>query len=160
MLARLGYTATIDGYECHLYKDGQEVTDLVIPETFEKDGVYYKIIGVAPYTFNFCSSLTSINLPKSVTSIGNGAFGYCYSLTQITIPEGVTSIDGYAFEGCTTFTTITLPDGLTSIGVYAFSNCWNLNSITWKGTTYTDQTEFNNAVKEISGGQLVWYSGS
>ena len=181
VLARLGYTATIDGYECHLYKDGQEVTDLVIPETFEKDGTTYKIIGVAPYTFFWCTSLASINLPESVTSIGNNAFDSCRSLTSVNIPESVTSIGKGAFvmsdltsitisknvtsigEGafcdCTYLITAVLPDGLTSIGAYAFGECSNLTSIVWKGTTYTDNTEFNTDVSGISGGAPVWVWG-
>ena len=35
---------------------------------------------------------------KKVTSIGNYAFSYCTSLTSVTIPDSVTSIGGRAFE--------------------------------------------------------------
>jgi hypothetical protein len=128
VLARLGYTATIDRLDCHLYKDGQEVTNLVIPETFEKDGVYYKITGIAPYTFNFCSSLTSINIPDSVTSIGNNAFECCISLTSINIPKSVTSIADSTFRSCG-LTSIDIPESVTSIGICAFWRC-GLTSIT------------------------------
>lgn len=36
----------------------------------------------------------------NVTSIGDYAFAYCSKLTSITIPESVTSINKYAFSGC------------------------------------------------------------
>jgi hypothetical protein len=35
-----------------------------------------------------------------VTSIGKGAFSYCSGLTNVTIPNSVTSIDSSAFQEC------------------------------------------------------------
>ena len=52
------------------------------------------------------TSLTSIEIPDSVTSIGNWAFSECSSLTSIEIPDSVTSIDKYAFWGCTSLTNV------------------------------------------------------
>jgi hypothetical protein len=79
-------------------------------------------------------------------------------LTSIDIPERVTSIGNEAFSW-SSLATVTLPDGLTSIGAYAFGDCTNLTSIVWKGTTYTDNTEFNTDVSGISGGAPVWVWG-
>ena len=38
-------------------------------------------------------------LPNTVTTIGKQAFGYCSNLSKIIIPESVTSIDDTTFEG-------------------------------------------------------------
>ena len=47
------------------------------------------------------TNVKSIYMQKrGVTSIGSSAFQYCYSLTSINIPDGVTSIDSSAFQGC------------------------------------------------------------
>ncbi len=156
VLAHLGYTATYVDDKWHLYKDDQEVTSLVIPETFERDGINYKITGIASDTFYNCS-LTSVTIPESVTSIDSYAFGYCNSLASITIPEGVTSIGDHVFWGCHSLTSITVPEGVTSLGELAFGSCSSLATITWKDTSYTDPTEFNNAVSGISGGEAVWW---
>ncbi len=55
---------------------------------------------------------------------------YCSCLTSITIPNSVTSIGNYAFSGCSGLTSITIPNSVTSIGEYAFSWCWSLESVT------------------------------
>ena len=84
---------------------------------------------IANDMFNGCSSLTTINLPSSLTSIGGYAFRNCTSLTTINLPSSLTSIGGYAFSDCTSLTTINLPSSLTSIGQSAFYNCPSLTTI-------------------------------
>ena len=49
--------------------------------------------------FLWLSSLTSINIPDSVTSIGNRAFAGCKSLTSINIPGSVIKMEGNPFAG-------------------------------------------------------------
>ena len=47
-----------------------------------------------------CDSLTSINIPNSVTNIGDKAFYGCESLKSIKIPNSVTIIGDDAFREC------------------------------------------------------------
>ena len=101
-------------YAEHLYMNGKEITELVIP-----DGV----TTIGDYAFYNCSSLTSVTIPNSVTSIGSFAFEYCSSLTSVTIPNSVTRIGSYAFARCSSLTSVTIPNSVTSIGSYAFSYC-------------------------------------
>ena len=81
------------------------------------------------YKFYGCSGLTSVTIPNSVTSIGNGAFYGCSGLTSITIPNSVTSIGHFAFNYCSGLTSVTIPNSVTSIGNYAFSSCEGLTRI-------------------------------
>ena len=80
--------------------------------------------------FSGCSSLTSITIPGSVTSIGYSAFDACSSLTSITIPGSVTSIGNSAFYECSSLTIVTILGSVTSIGDSAFDGCVNLTTIT------------------------------
>lgn len=50
--------------------------------------------------FRDCRSLTSIDIPSSVSVIYRGAFHGCSSLTSIDIPSSVSRIHVHAFYGC------------------------------------------------------------
>ena len=78
-------------YSHRIYMNGQEVTDLIIP-----DGV----VKVREYAFYYCHGLTSVTIPENVTSIGNSAFYDCSGLTSVTIPNSMTGISSEAFSGC------------------------------------------------------------
>ena len=104
----------------HLYLNGKEVKELVIPNS---------VTSIREYAFAGCSSLTSITIPNSVTSIGGSAFSGCTNLTSITIPNSVTSIGSSAFSGCSSLTSITIPNSVTSIGYSAFYNCKKLTDV-------------------------------
>ena len=69
--------------------------------------------------FSTCTSLTSIVIPNSVVSIGDGAFSRCSSLSNIVIPDSVTAIGDYAFYYCS-LSNIVIPDSVTAIGICAF----------------------------------------
>ncbi len=69
--------------------------------------------------------ITSLNIPSSVTSIGENAFANCIDLESVTIGNTVTSIDNWAFYGCTALKTINVPSSVSSIGSGAFmSTAW------------------------------------
>ena len=104
-------------YAKHLYINGQEVTDVVIPNS---------ITSINDYAFYNCSALKSVTIPNSVTNIGSEAFYNCSGLTSVTIPNSVTSIGSHAFSGCSGLTSVTIPESVTFIGYSAFYGCTSL----------------------------------
>jgi hypothetical protein len=66
-------------------------------------------------------------------SIGQQAFSYCTGLTSVSIPNSVTSIGGEAFRGCTGLTSVTIPNSVTVIGGLAFYGCACLTGVYFQG---------------------------
>lgn len=80
-------------------------------------------------TFYGCSSLTSIEVPSSVTSIGNSAFRECSSLTSIKIPSSVTSIGIQCWYNCKSLTSIYVGETPPIIASVTFSGVDKNNCI-------------------------------
>lgn len=84
---------------------------------------------IGEHTFAFCHTLTSVTIPDSVTRIGKSAFGGCSNLTSVTIPNSVTEMGAYVFDLCTSLTSVSIPNSVTEIGEGAFFSCTSLTSV-------------------------------
>ena len=126
-------------YAHHLFLNGSEIKDLVIPNS---------VTSISINAFNGCSGLTSVTIPNSVTSIGNGAFRECSGLTSVTIPNSVTSISNNAFSGCSSLASITISNSVTSIGWAAFANCPEISDVIClaKSVPDTQSNAFENSL--------------
>lgn len=71
------------------------------------------------------SNIVSIQMPKYVDIIQDGAFGECSYLTHVYMPEGVATIER-AFIYCTSLQTIRLSEDLETIGSACFYGCSSL----------------------------------
>ena len=97
LAAFVPFTVTADNRGMIGYTDS--TTDLIIPATFQdQEETLYKVVAIGSSAFSNCTSLTSIEIPDSVTSIGSYAFRGCSSLTSVEIPKSVTSIGSAAFD--------------------------------------------------------------
>ena len=69
---------------------------------------------------------TKITLKNDTSGIAENAFSYCTNLTNIKIPDSVTIIGAWAFFSCPNLTAIEIPSSVIGIGVYALLGCGNL----------------------------------
>lgn len=109
-------------YEC----DAQTI---IIPSTVTRIGDSQKWGLVYHGVFEECENLQSIEIPESVTYIGDKAFKDCKNLKTVTLNEGLTIIKKDAFSDCTSLKEITMPKSVTSIGVGAFFGCSSLKKV-------------------------------
>lgn len=130
---------------------GTKLKTMVVPSTVEElgGGAFQNCRSLTSIQFpegmtlmpdhvlTFCNMLGSVNLPSSLTSIGeyafNGTFVYgnTYGLIdEIVIPDKVVSIGTGAFQGDRGLTAVTLGKSVASIDLYAFAQCSGLKSVT------------------------------
>lgn len=122
-------------YAHHLYLNGEEITDLVIPKGVKtiKYGSFYG-----------GSAFTSLTIPESVEKISGCAFSLCNNLKTVVIPNNVTEIGGGAFSGCSLLSDITIGNGVIVIGGGAFSNCDSLKIIHLPNVTTIEEGLFSD----------------
>ena len=120
--------------------EGYEGDDdiIVVPE--EIDGK--KVTAIGGYAFREGNTVTDVTIPKSVTTIEDGAFKRCSSITNINVDENnvdYISRDGVLYDKKMTSliwypsnksdTSYTIPETVTTIGYRAFYKCEKLKNI-------------------------------
>ena len=107
-----------------------------------------KVQTIPNYICAYLQEITEINIPNSVTTIGEYAFYNCNSVNSVTFGNSVNSIGAYAFSGCESITAIEIPNSVKVINQYAFYNSTGLTSITL-GNAITDigYCAFHNCTK-------------
>ena len=89
----------LDMGDCELVEDGDTEVEKCI-EDFNDDYVQKRDALSRGAFFVAGCKLDSVVLPKNLTTIGRDAFRMCEHLGYIDIPASVTSIGDYAFQNC------------------------------------------------------------
>ena len=111
--------------------------------------IYGNILNLYNNSFKNLTGMTSINIPSSVTSLGNSCF-FKSGLTSVTIPNGVRSLGIFCFNGCTGLTSVVIPSSVISLGGNCFSGCtnlvdyqlyWETPLVNWSSTRMPNNTD-------------------
>ena len=119
------------------------ITEITIPSSVKEIGLWAfsgctslstvdlgSVEKLSDRSFEDCTALTSIKIPKTLTIDASGApFLGCTNLTKIELEEGMTVIPNYLCAE-TPITEITIPNSVTEIGMWAFKSCDSLEKIT------------------------------
>lgn len=131
----------------HLYMNGSEITDLVIPEG---------VTSVSAHAFSYCEALTSVSIPSSLVKLEGYGFYGCTGLKAVHIKDlsAWCKIDFYRsnwgsinplyeahhlFLNGEEITNLVIPDDVSTINNCAFSYCEGLTSV-----------ETGNSLKDIN----------
>ena len=131
---------------------------LILPEYLYRDSLTYCVRAIGSNAFRCCGGIEKIDIPPTVTDVGEYAFYQDTTLNQIywdadesqltrigpsafsetglqevTLPKRLQEIGDSAFAGCGAMTLLNFGDSLQYIGRRAFENCSSLQSIHMRG---------------------------
>lgn len=148
------YGLDTETHNAELKEYSGSATEIVVPESVEYNGGEYKVTRLGDNCFSF-HYLTSIDIPSSVTSIGEKCFYWCYYLTKVNIPASVTSIEDGCFMYCANLTSIYIPASVTSMESCLYG-CTALESIIVDpNNPVYDSRDNCNAIIETSSNTLI-----
>ena len=81
-----------------------------------------------PPWFNYWKTISKVEVQEGVTSIGKLSFYTYGNLSHVDLPDSLTSIGDNAFHNCG-LTMVTIPDNVTTIGKEAFYGCDGLTEL-------------------------------
>ena len=113
------------------------------------------------YSFSDCGELYSISFPSDgvLSEISEGAFVHCNGLTSVVLPKDVTTIGENAFYGSWSLNYVSIPETASSIATNAFSGSWPL-IIANEGSFAQDYAQSNGFPHSTSyNGSIVIRSG-
>ncbi|MDE6618243.1 MAG: leucine-rich repeat protein [Clostridiales bacterium] len=115
-------TATVTGYN-------GTATEVIVPSAYN-GGTVTGIGSYAFYRTGQLPAITSIKLPDTIATIGEGAFYDCQYLVSVNLTSNVTSIGKNAFYRNTRLRSIGDITGVDNLGAGAFNGCKDLREIT------------------------------
>ena len=92
------YDSRLNTYSVGGYTDA---TNIIIADVYNNGTNTAKVTSIIAYAFDRSTNAVSVEIPKTITSIGDSAFMNCRSLAKITIPNSVSSIGEAIFYCCT-----------------------------------------------------------
>ena len=146
----IGYYDATSGGTQYISKSGvglKEITGAITLYAQYSEEAVLDITGNVLYGINPTSTtttMTELNVPTSVTEIGDSAFENNTSITSVTFEDTATAsyasgsllrkIGAKAFKGCTGLTELVIPEGVTEIKGGALQNLTNLTKLVLPST--------------------------
>ena len=111
---RCGFSLTLERYY------SRDAAHVVVP---------FGATQILPEAFRGHGEIESIELPRTLESIGKAAFRDCTGLRKIAVPESVFEIGERAFSGCAFLREAALPRALMAVAPSTFSRCASLEVV-------------------------------
>ena len=137
-------TATVVGYTSE-NQYNQNPSYLTVPQTVTYNGQTYTVTAIGDDAFTptseggtytlvgFRNNLVTLNLPSTITYIGDRAFNGFTRLLFFELPTSLTHIGDEAFKNCSFIQYFNIPAGVTYIGSDAFLGCSSVKDLVFQG---------------------------
>lgn len=106
----------VQGIQVQAFDYTRNLTSVTFPSSLHEIGAYAFM----------ASGVVDIDLPDSVTTLGEYAFYQCVALRKATLGQGITAISDFCFNSCNELSNVTLKGDVESVGEYAFFSCFKL----------------------------------
>lgn len=112
-------------------------------------------------SFSCCQALKSVKIPGVNENVEKNTFYGCISLETLKICEGVTEIQDDAFNDCEAVRTVELPVSLKKIDAYTFRECESLTDVYYNGSkAQWDKIEIGAQNEKLTGAKLHFNSSA
>lgn len=101
--------------------------EVIVPEAVHCGGNSCRVSAIGAGAFAG-SGVTLVQLPNTVTRLGEAAFAGARELQGVTLPLSLDSLPARAFAG-TALRCVVLPEGMTTVGARAFDGCASLHTL-------------------------------
>lgn len=111
------------------FRGNSEITE------FDEFELFTGVTELDNIAFDECRNLRTIKLPATIKSIANGnwqtnaTFRYCTSLTCVDLPDGLESIGSSAFFGCTGINHFIIPGTVNYLSQQVFNRNVDLGTM-------------------------------
>ena len=108
---------------------GENAFSVYSPESLLRIELPYTITRIGNNAFNGCRNLTTVSGGAGVKEIGDNAFSGCSSMSWPYFSSEMTKIGNYAFRGCTSMTRAAIGEDITDLGIGVFRNCTGIGTL-------------------------------
>lgn len=103
--SKLRYTISKDGTYATVRRLGLVEGDVIIADKY----LNVPVTAIEDRGFYWCTNMSSIKIPESITHIGNEAFGRCISLVKLKLPQNLEKIGSLAIHKCVKLGELDIP---------------------------------------------------
>ena len=130
-LEKIEIPASVTSIGGHAFNSCENLKELAFAPNSQLKSIGEYAFGADP-TITVSPAYTSVQIPASVTEIGQSAFYRCTELKTVEFEEGsqLKALGDGVFVDCENLETVELPSDVETIGKMAFALCKNLEKIT------------------------------
>ncbi len=109
----------IKGIGDSAFKGNENIEKVIIPSSIES---------IANFAFQHCYYLTEVEFNEGLTFIGDSSF-WGTSVTKLELPKTLETIYPYAFFSCHKLETVIIPENVETVTLGTFNDCTSLKTV-------------------------------